>query len=411
MENVLNNTAAVALECGNAKVVLRRLPDSSIDSIVCDPPYEIGFQNKGWDSTGVAYDTALWAECLRVLKPGGYLLAFSSARTYHRMAVAIEDAGFDIRDQLMWIYASGMPKSRNVAKYDMSGPAAAQWAGWGTGIKPSHEPVCMARKPFRGTVAANMLMHGTGALNIDACRAPFAGEADEKESTGKNQHADAGAGVRGGSIFGDMGQQQRGNYSPPGRWPSNVLHDGSAEVVAMFPESSVTGKRSARSKAAVVDGTSWLTADHQSTEYTDAGSAARFFYCAKAAPSDRHDGLVNPGPQFKHGATMSEIENTAAGGKTHCTVKPTTLMRWLCRLVTPPGGIVLDPFMGSGSTGRGARLEGFRFIGIDITPDYYVIAGKRIAAVDLTFVPVPMPTPVATSAHAPSAQLSLLEAA
>ena len=406
--SVLAGASTVALECGDSKQLLRFVPDNSIDSIVCDPPYELGFMGAKWDSTGIAYDVALWAECLRVLKPGGHLLAFSGSRTYHRMAVAIEDAGFEIRDQAMWLYGSGMAKSRNVAKYDMAPEDAAKWDGWGTAIKPAHEPICMARKPFKGTVAANMLRWGTGALNIEASRVPFAGAADEAETKGKNQHADNGVGTRGGSIFGDMGQQQRDNYNAPGRWPANVLHDGSDEVLAIFPESG-GGHAPAQRGAGGISTSGHSGQEDLVDQRTEAGSAARFFYCAKTSSADRHDGLEHPGPQFKQGTTLRKVAVAEKGGNTHPTVKPTELMRHLCALVTPRGGVVLDPFMGSGSTGRGARLGGFRFIGFDLMPEHVAIAGKRIGAVDNGIsepaTAFSAPEPVVES----PAQLSLLE--
>lgn len=365
------------LHLGNCLDHLEFMPDNSVDSIVTDPPYGLSFMGKKWD-----YDVpsvAIWAECLRVLKPGGHLLSFAGTRTQHRMAVNIEDAGFEIRDMvsflydtnetaqtlieslspeqlklldatfgrdgmLAWTYGSGVPKSHNLKD---------DWEGWGTALKPALEPITVARKPFKGTVAANVLEYGTGAINIDGCRVPFAGEQDERESKQKNKHGDFGSGPRSNKVFGEY-KKDRDNYDPTGRWPANLIHDGHDEVVALFPESSVTGKRSAKSQSAEVNGTNWLTGNHESTEYTDQGSASRFFYCAKASKKDRGE------------------------GNNHPTVKPTELMAYLCRLVTPPGGIVLDPFMGSGSTGKAAMREGFRFTGIEMDPDYFEIAKARI---------------------------------
>lgn len=331
---------------GDCRDVLRSMPDNSVDAIVTDPPYELGFMGKAWDATGIANNPEMWAECLRVLKPGGHLLAFSGSRTYHRMTVAIEDAGFEVRDQMMWLYGSGFPKSLDVSKaidkaagvereviasaadrrddgtvYGVghSGrltsnvpitAAAAQWQGWGTALKPAHEPICVARKPLGGTVAANVLEFGTGALNIDGCRIEATdSQLAEKYASVRN------APPRKNSIYGaDARPRAEGNLEPheAGRWPANVMHDGLEQE--------------------------W----------------ARFFYCAKASKADR--GARN----------------------THPTVKPTELMAYLCRLVTPPGGLVLDPFMGSGSTGKAAVREGLRFIGIDMTPEYVEIARDRI---------------------------------
>lgn len=330
------------LHIGNCLDHLEFMPDNSVDSIVTDPPYGLSFMGKKWD-----YDVPsveIWAECLRVLKPGGHLLSFAGTRTQHRMACNIEDVGFEIRDMIAWVYGSGFPKSHNLKN---------DWEGWGTALKPALEPVTVARKPFKGTAAANVLEHGTGALNIDGCRVPFAGEQDERESKQKNKHGDFGSGPMSNKVFGEY-KKDRDNYDPTGRWPANLIHDGSDEVVALFPESSVTGKRSAKSQSAKVNGTNWLTGNHESTEYTDQGSAARFFYCAKASKKDRGE------------------------GNNHPTVKPTELMAYLCRLVTPPGGIVLDPFMGSGSTGKAALREGFGFIGMEMDPDYFEIAKTRI---------------------------------
>lgn len=436
------------LHHGDCLAILRMLPDNSVDSIVTDPPYGLskepdmaevlrhwlagddyqhtgsGFMGKSWDS--FVPGPSVWRECLRVLKPGGHLLAFFGARTQDLGTLAIRLAGFEIRDSIAWMYGSGFPKNMDISKqidkmagaeravigrrehptlkdkakvseaanaahggnewareWDITAPtteAAKTWDGWGTALKPAHEPITMARKPFKGSVTANVLAHGTGALNIDACRVPFAGEADEQESKGKNQHADHGNGARINNILGDMGQNARQNYNPPGRWPANLIHDGSDEVLALFPESSQTGKRSVAIQAAIVEGTSWGTDNHQSTEYTDSGSTARFFYCPKASPKDRHEGLDAPGPQFEHGATLRQVENTATKGNNHPTVKPTELMAYLCRLVTPAGGVVLDPFMGSGSTGKAAMREGFRFIGIEREGEYINIARSRIMA-------------------------------
>ncbi len=347
---------------------MKDMPDCSVDSIVTDPPYELGFMGKKWDSTGIAYSVEMWEQCLRVLKPGGHLLAFSGSRTYHRMTVAIEDAGFDIRDQIMWVYGSGFPKSHNLD---------GDWDGWGTALKPAHEPICVARKPLVGTVAANVLTHGTGALNIDGCR----------------------VGSDGGVEF----------VAGLGRWPANLIHDGSEEVLNEFPN---TAPAKAANRGLQHSGRHGGLADIGGNikEGTDTirghndsgGSAARFFYCAKASKRDRDEGLKG----FSlHAATVGNFEaagrdpenpaNYIGGQRArveaglpastlraniHPTVKPTDLMRYLCRLVTPPNGIVLDPFMGSGSTGKAAKLEGFGFIGIEQNDEYIAIANARIDA-------------------------------
>lgn len=429
---------------GECVSVMRTLPDNSVDAIVTDPPYELGFMGKSWDSTGIAFNVEVWAECLRVLKPGGHLLAFSGSRTYHRMAVAIEDAGFEIRDQIMWIYGSGFPKSMNVAasieaklttgsanktafknlqgeqiergnwgiakqqqnhgqretnydetagekrlgKLEPTTAEAKQWQGWGTALKPAHEPIVVARKPLIGTVAANVLTYGTGGLNIDGAR--VGSEVLPEQKAGQAQ----------------IGTFERDNMVTPeriGRWPANVIHDGSDEVVELFPTTAPSNLRPPTGKPHLGRETSVAQAGGTVYDVTErghidkGGSAARFFYCAKASKRDRNDGLE--GFEIKEvrggGGRVSEgyDESTqhlkeaarkygavkTAKANTHPTVKPTDLMRYLCRLVTPPNGVVLDPFMGSGSTGKAAVLEKFRFIGIEMNEDYVEIAKARIA--------------------------------
>lgn len=474
------------LHRGNCVEVMRDMADASADSVVTDPPYELtsarpgarnaategkvmkGFMGMAWDGSGIAYSVEMWAEALRVLKPGGHLLAFSGSRTYHRMVCAIEDAGFEVRDQIMWIYGSGFPKSLDVSKAidkrkdwaaleafqvkvraarlalgisqseaarrieligedeslggggfmwfetGMRLPSAEQyaalkrvlslgdecdgafeeaerevigqhrataggqnmrhgigggdeplppgqitaagsdlareWQGWGTALKPAHEPIVVARKPLIGTVAANVLRHGTGAINIDGCRV----KTDETLRAGA------------GGLWShdrDGTTPQPALTSDVGRWPANLIHDGSDDVLSEFPDqesgSRASGVRTGMGfHGAYGDGGPAISGSH--------GSAARFFYTAKAAAEDRHEGIQ--GSAKAHGRNH------------HPTVKPTVLMRYLCRLVTPPGGLVLDPFMGSGSTGKAAMLEGFRFVGIDLSPEYVEIARARIAA-------------------------------
>ena len=353
------------------------MEDDSVDSIVTDPPYGLSFMGKHWDHGVPGVD--FWAEMLRVLRPGGHLLSFGGSRTYHRMASAVEDAGFEIRDQIMWVYGSGFPKSHN-----------GVWGG--TALKPAHEPIVMARKPLIGTVEKNYSVHGTGALNIDGCRV---GDFQNTTPSGVDRRnaALAEAGYRPGTY--QMGEKTPD--TPPGRWPANLIHDGSDEVLAAFPDAK--GQQADVSSAAPSDKTSNVygamkRVGEQSQESDnegavgfkmkpgarrlDAGSAARFFYCAKASKTDRNAGLIDPGPQFKHGTTLRAVENTDTKGNNHPTVKPTDLMAYLCRLVTPPGGVVLDPFMGSGSTGKAAVREGFRFIGIEREAAYITIAQARI---------------------------------
>jgi site-specific DNA-methyltransferase (adenine-specific) len=402
---------------GDNREVLKNLADNSIDSVVTDPPYELGFMGKSWDATGVAYSVELWQEVMRVLKPGGHLLAFSGSRTYHRMAVAIEDAGFEIRDQIMWIYGSGFPKSLNLYKaidkaagllehegknmrdvaadttalspsikpseYIAPVPQSAeakQWQGWGTALKPAHEPIVVARKPLIGTVAANVLTWGTGGLNIDGTRV---GRAEGDDSVAGSRTATFGTQETASGGDGSGGWEQ----NTGGRWPANVIHDGSDEVVALFPDTKTGSIKPYKHNNAstIYGGGKGLQLGEITGNHTgDSGSAARFFYCAKASKRDRNEGLV--GFEAKFAPTMSN----GIGGKEHDpetatkklnhhpTVKPTDLMRYLCRLVTPPGGIVLDPFMGSGSTGKAAMYEGFEFVGIELTDEYLPIAKARI---------------------------------
>jgi site-specific DNA-methyltransferase (adenine-specific) len=394
---------------------MRTLDDSSVDSIVTDPPYELGFMGKAWDASGVAFRVEVWREALRVLKPGGHLLAFSGSRTYHRMAVAIEDAGFEIRDQIMWVYGSGFPKSLDVSKAidaaagaerevlgysrnarpnrvgketKLSGPQtiggeitapatpeAARWQGWGTALKPAHEPICVARKPLRGTVAQNVLAHGTGALNIDGCRVAcdWLNESSVRQGHSKKTCSSNG-------VTGWNGGQMHAEPNSLGRWPANLIHDGSEEAVGMFPQQTSGGTPAKRG------GMGYHGAKGQASCNTqrgaDSGSAARFFYSAKASKRDRDEGMEGWEEVRVFGdggASLDGISATRTGrANYHPTVKPTDLMRYLVRLVTPPGGLVLDPFTGSGSTGKGAVLEGFRFLGIELSPEYTEIARARI---------------------------------
>jgi DNA modification methylase len=364
-------------DCRNA---LKELDDNSVDAVVTDPPYGLEFMGKHWD-----YDvpgTDIWQEVLRVLKPGGHLLSFGGSRTYHRMAVAIEDAGFEIRDQIMWLYGSGFPKSSN---------QDGDWDGWGTALKPAHEPIVMARKPLIGTMAKNLAAHGVGALNIDGCRVDAP---DGVPQFNKRQEMTANAfgnGLNGSNRTGELD-------TGTGRWPANVIHDGSDEVLAAFPDAkdqiAKVVEGGDRRKDQNVYGA--MTRGSNGAEPRDqGGSAARFFYCAKASKQDRDIGLTTTEKPVVTFATangtsgkpssISEGRNTAYKN-THPTVKPTNLMRYLVRLVTPPGGTVLDPFMGSGSTGRGAILEGFNFIGVEMSPEYFDIADARIAAAEKEFM-------------------------
>lgn len=357
------------------------IADNSIDAIVTDPPYGLEFMGRDWDAPwksdrrqvfdgtltdvrenpfgrskvrygqGASYGagtlqmqayqawaTEIYAECLRVLKPGGYLLSFGGSRTYHRMACAVEDAGFEIRDQIMWVYGSGFPKSHN-------GP----WGG--TALKPAHEPIVMARKPLEGTVEANWRKHGAGALNIDGCRVGSTVETWPKTRSFRS-------GISSGYTEGiEKGETQSTGTVPPGRWPANLIHDGSDEVLAAFPQASgaVSPVRGTEPSSKTKDVLGAFNGRAPSDQRDGGGSAARFFYCAKASKADRGE------------------------GNTHPTVKPQALMRYLVNLVTPKGGLVLDPFTGSGSTMLACISEGFKFIGFEREPEYVAITEKRRA--------------------------------
>uniref|UniRef100_A0AAU6W2G4 DNA methylase n=1 Tax=Pseudomonas phage Touem01 TaxID=3138548 RepID=A0AAU6W2G4_9VIRU len=404
-----------ALHLGDCLATLRTLPDNSVDSVCTDPPYGIRFMGKSWDGADIearaAYRARMpshadacgpngghrsvaaeagkydltpdgmrafqdfsreWAaECLRVLKPGGHLLSFASARTYHHMAVGIEMAGFEIRDQIMWVFGSGFPKSHNLK---------GEHEGWGTALKPAHEPICMARKPFTGTVAANVAQWGTGAINVDGCRVGVSDEAYARNCSGDR----GSAGTRSIEQQGITTLRAGGGSAASGRWPANLIHDGSPGVVALFPAqagaaSRVKGTEPTANGFSGAVAFSGMIGRVEGAFHDDSGSAARFFYCAKTSRRDRQEGLVDPGPQFKRGTTLRKVENTPTTGNNHPTVKPTDLMAYLIRLITPAGGVTLDPFMGSGSTGKAAMQEGFQFIGCELDVAYMAIARARIS--------------------------------
>lgn len=353
------------LDC---RVGLAMLPDNSVDAILTDPPYELGFMGNAWDKSGIAFDLSLWAEALRVLKPGGHMLAFSGSRTYHRMTCAIEDVGFEVRDSIMWVYGSGFPKSRDVSKdidkiygaeravvghqyraatgrdegYGFSetlaitapaSPAAQVWQGWGTGLKPAHEPICVARKPMgEKTVAANVLAYGVGAINVGACKVEVDPEADAKQLRTMNVSQHDGADGWGMNTTG--AREGARVLGLDGRWPANFIHDGSPEVVERFPNA-----------ARFFQTCEWSSDDIE---------RALFFYCAK--PSKAEKGRDNP----------------------HQTVKPVTLGRYLARLICPPGGTLVDMFAGSGSFGISAQEEGFSFLGFELDPTICEYANNRL---------------------------------
>jgi DNA modification methylase len=478
---------------GNNLDLLKTLPDNSVDSIVTDPPYGLSFMNKKWD-----YDVPsveLWKEVYRVLKHGGHVLSFGGTRTYHRMVVNMEDAGFEIRDQIMWLYGSGFPKSLNIGKaidkrggesigwfidyildfaeekgiskkdltmlfpskngnptgwlwnkqhnqsitleqyntikdflgldfptleeakreivgvgkagltkgniatfsgdveFAITAPSTEQakkWEGWGTALKPANEPICLARKPLsEKSVAENVLKHGTGGINIDGCRVGSELIKGQKAGQGFND-------VKGFGVNTKLGNEQAKEYISNdiiGRFPANVIHDGSDEVVEGFPNTHKAGNKKDMNKNLDYNASSYKLSNAKNPAIIgdEGGSASRFFYCAKASKGDRNEGLDDfelKEPQalqfakdgsFKVNKTSKTgVQQRLPRANNHPTVKPTELMRYLCRLITPPNGVVLDPFMGSGSTGKGAILEGFDFIGMELDPEYVEIAKARI---------------------------------
>jgi site-specific DNA-methyltransferase (adenine-specific) len=384
--------ARATIYSGDCLTVLAELPDASVDAVVTDPPYELGFMGKGWDASGIAYRVDLWAEALRVLKPGGHLLAFGGTRTWHRLACAIEDAGFEVRDSIAWMYGSGFPKSLDVSKAidkaagaerrivgskvtgralggsnwrdgDAGGQevvpvtapatdAAREWSGWGTALKPAHEPIVVARKPLVGTVAANVLEHGTGALNIDGCRVAHTGS-ENMDATQAPSRSTFSAAARDWTTP---------TYKPGGRWPANVVldEDQAAELDQQSGVSTSTPFAAGTRRSGGILGNT--TGRREPMGHNDSGGASRFFYVAKAPAKER-----------------PKVDGTA-----HPTVKPLTLMRWLCRLVTPPDGVILEPFAGSGTTVEAALMEGFRVVAIEREADYLPLIQARLDRVAAT---------------------------
>ena len=352
------NDGDARLYVGDCIEVMAEMDAESVDAVVCDPPYGLEFMGKAWDRYAPPEFAAwceTWArEALRVLKPGGHLLAFGGTRTYHRLTCGIEDAGFQVRDCLSWLYGSGFPKSLNLD---------GEWQGWGTALKPGWEPCVVARKPLTGTVAENVQAHGTGAINVDGCRIPHASEADLA------QHAAGVAAIkaRGGSMANSWKNSSdlsgANDVKPGGRWPANVVLDEQAAAMLDAQSGDITTTRIEK-PSKVQEGKGWSRTleDRGARGYTDNGGASRFFYTAKASRSDR---------------------STNGANNTHPTVKPTDLMRWLVRLVTPPGGVVLDPFAGSGTTLVAARAEGVRCIGIEREDEYAQIVAARLSQLSL----------------------------
>lgn len=395
---------------GDMLDMLQVIKPESIDAIVCDPPYELGFMNKSWDSTGIAFKKETWQNCFEVLKPGGYLLAFGGSRTYHRIACAIEDAGFEIRDCVMYLYGTGFPKSMDIAKalegkltlgssnpkdfkklnreqitrgnwgyatmqleqgyrnknYDTEAESetylgklepttdlAKEWQGWGTCLKPAYEPIIVARKPFKGSVVDNIIKYRVGGINIDGCKI---GNEKRTQFCGKSN----------GRTYSEYSQKNAHFETVEGRFPANVITDGSEEVAKGMPNTT-------------------------STPIAEE-SAMRYFYSAKASKKDRDEGLdAFEERKTTDGCIRANVEtarkfgaNSALRKNIHPTCKPTELMQYLVRLVSPKGATILDPFMGSGSTGKAVMFENrerdanYKFIGIELTDEYLPIAQARI---------------------------------
>lgn len=412
---------------GNMLDMLEVIKPNTIDSIVTDPPYELNFMGKGWDNSGIAFQSDTWKKCYEVLKPGGYLLAFGGSRTFHRIACAIEDAGFEIRDTIMWLYGSGFPKSLNIGlaldkkngiesiDTGISSPnarpncdktntlyesgtvgkeftikkATNEWAGWGTQLKPSFEPIIVARKPVKGTIIDNVIEYGVGGINIDECRVAFIENENTLRPTGNKQYFGLSPNV---NIIGG---------SKMGRFPANTIltYDETDfdEVCGGFPDTKTgwTNNDITKTKENIVvdfKNKVGFTGNH----YNDSGSASRYFYCAKASKKDRDEGCIeledgllrrmrpdkddsNPTGLNKEGRFAPVVRKN-----THPTVKPTELMQYLVRLVSPNGATILDPFSGSGSTGKAVMYENkernknYKYIGIELTEEYLPIAKARI---------------------------------
>ena len=437
VDNIDKNNDSVMLYQGDCVETMKTLPDNSVDSIVTDPPYELGFMNKDWDSTGIANNVEMWKECLRVLKPGGHLLSFGGTRTYHRMACAIEDAGFEVRDQMQWLYGSGWPKGQNIGKAidklignermvvgksrrhdsrefggDIYGRCmggipdetigTSEWEGWNTQLKPSHEPICLAQKPIdEKTIVKNILKWGTGGLNIDACRVSTNPCVDDmlREVTRGKRVAET---WEDGSGFKNENNHLTG-VRESGRFPANIILDEKAGHL-LDVQSGVTSKTGVRTDDSK-DRFTYASplpnsgkTNKKETEYPgDTGGASRFFYCPKTSKRERNAGLDGMDKKtagslnFRNPSASGRSEDApsiaAMGGLTkaqenfHPTVKPVKLMEYLIKLITPPNRVVFDPFMGSGSTGIAARKLGFGFIGIEKEKEYFEIAQKRIAFV------------------------------
>lgn len=404
---------------GDMLDMLQVIEPESIDAIVCDPPYELGFMNKSWDSTGIAFKKETWENCLKVLKPGGYLLAFGGSRTYHRIACAIEDAGFEIRDCVMYLYGCGFSKSYNIGLaidkkngvenrtgnirndgvnnhnvcYNFGNMkkefeeriAQNEWQGWGTCLKPAYEPIIVARKPFKGSVVDNIIKYRVGGLNIDECRILTN---DNLARINKTDNGMFGIGI--GNNNAQKCKELGIEYG--GRFPSNVITDGSEEVAKGMPNTTSTPRTPTTGGTGGIGKVTNFQRGSETSNFNDSGSAMRYFYSAKASKKDRDEGLDAFEDKLFHSVLNQKNGSgdrldgnaTPIRKNIHPTCKPTELMQYLVKLVSPKGATILDPFMGSGSTGKAVMFENrerdanYKFIGIELTDEYLPIAQARI---------------------------------
>ena len=415
---------------GDCREVLKTLPDNSVDSIVTDPPYELGFMGKKWDKSGIAYDLDVWKQCIRVLKPGGHLLAFGGTRTYHRMAVAIEDAGFEIRDMIEWVYGSGFPKSLNIGKavdklqgnerkavetdktipdirannYSNSNgkerlkanitKGTSEWEGWGTALKPAHEPICMARKPLsEKTLAENCLKWGTGGINVDGSRVESSQEDKITMDNKASKNPTTNYSDKEDKIYSAFAEDKASPSNPISRFPANLIHDNSEEVRACFPDTK-SGKAGVRKSDGFNNGVygkgMGVKTGQANGEFGDSGNASRFFksiiYQPKASKSERNRGCE--GLEEKETKRYGDFEGTpehapklnVKNTNNHPTVKPVALMQYLIKMVTPKRGVVLDPFAGSGTTGVACEEDGFGYVLIEMEEEHLEIINSRLGS-------------------------------
>lgn len=347
------------LVCGDCLEYMNSMDENSIDSVVTDPPYELKFMGNEWDRTGISFNSNTWKHCLKVLKPGGFLLSFSSTKNYHRIVCAIEDAGFEIKDCIQWLYGSGLPKGLDIHKaIDKLGEDGNEWEGWKTQLKPACELICVAQKPIsEKTIAKNILKWGVGAFNVDACRISHN---EPQKITNRKPRVDNAVFSKTSCGF-KSENTTLASASDKGRFPTNVIIDDEAAQGIDKQFGKVTRSSGGRTDNFFRDnnniyGKGKSEIEYKDPGYGDKGGVSRYFYCPKASKSERNMNCIN----------------------THVSIKPIKLMEYLIKLVTPNHGIVLDPFMGSGTTGIACKKNGFEFIGIEKEKEYYDIAERRI---------------------------------